>query len=79
MEILGRGFAWFDSGTHDSLLQASSFVQTIEQRQSLKIACLEEIAFHKEFIDKAQLGRAAENHGSGEYGQHLRAFAAEQT
>jgi glucose-1-phosphate thymidylyltransferase len=79
VEILGRGFAWFDSGTHDSLLQASSFVQTVEQRQSLKIACLEEIAFNNGFIDKAQLIKAAENHGSGEYGRYLRAFATEQT
>ena len=78
VEILGRGFAWFDSGTHDSLLQASSFVQTVEQRQSLKIACLEEIAFNKGFIDKAQLCKAAESHGSGEYGRYLRAFADEQ-
>jgi glucose-1-phosphate thymidylyltransferase len=78
VEILGRGFAWFDSGTHDSLLQASSFVQTVEQRQSLKIACLEEIAFNNGFIDKAQLSIAAENHGSGEYGRYLRAFADEQ-
>ena len=78
VEILGRGFAWFDSGTHDSLLQASSFVQTVEQRQSLKIACLEEIAFNNGFIDKAQLSKAAENHGNGEYGLYLRAFAAAQ-
>jgi glucose-1-phosphate thymidylyltransferase len=78
VEILGRGFAWFDSGTHDSLLQASSFVQTVEQRQSLKIACLEEIAFNNGFIDKAQLTKAADIHGSGEYGRYLRAFAAEQ-
>ena len=79
VEILGRGFAWFVSGTHNSLLQANSFVQTIVQRQSLKIACLKEIAFYKGFIDKAQLNTAAENHGSNEYGWYLRAFAAKQT
>jgi glucose-1-phosphate thymidylyltransferase len=78
VEVFGRGFAWFDSGTHDSLLQASLFVQTIEQRQSLKIACLEEIAFNNGFIDKVQLSQAAESHGKGEYGQYLRAVLAEQ-
>lgn len=70
VELFGRGFAWLDTGTHESLMQASQFVQTIEARQGLKIACIEEIAYRKEFIDAQQLkllGRAINN----EYGQYL--------
>jgi glucose-1-phosphate thymidylyltransferase len=77
VEVLGRGFAWFDSGTHDSLQQASAFVQTIEQRQNLKIACLEEIAFRNGFISKNQLEHAAAFHGKGEYGRYLQSLLAE--
>ena len=69
---LGRGVAWLDSGTYDSLLQASSFVQTLEQRQGLKIACIEEIAFSQGFIDEAQLSRLAEAYGKSGYGDYLR-------
>jgi glucose-1-phosphate thymidylyltransferase len=71
VEILGRGFAWLDSGTHDSLQEAGQFVRTIELRQNLKVACLEEIAFQNGFIDRAQLEQAARNHGKSEYGAYL--------
>lgn len=71
VEILGRGFAWLDTGTHDSLLDASHFVQTIEQRQGYKIACLEEIAFGNGWISTDDLAHAAEMHGSSGYGAYL--------
>jgi glucose-1-phosphate thymidylyltransferase len=70
VELLGRGFAWLDTGTHESLLQASNFVQTIEERQGLKIACLEEIAFHSGWIDAERLrllGREMEKNAYGQY------------
>ncbi len=79
VEILGRGFAWLDSGTHESLQDAGQFVRTIEQRQNLKIACLEEIAFHNGFITRAQLNEAARQHGKSEYGLYLNKLVAEQT
>jgi glucose-1-phosphate thymidylyltransferase len=69
---LGRGIAWLDMGTPDALLTASHFVQTLEQRQGLKIACIEEIALHKGLIDAAQMERLAEGAGRGEYGLYLR-------
>jgi glucose-1-phosphate thymidylyltransferase len=74
---LGRGVAWLDVGTHDSLLSASLFVQMLEQRQGLKLACLEEVAFLKGFIDAAQLGRLADAHGSSEYARYLRRILSE--
>ncbi len=68
----GRGIAWLDTGTFDSLLTSSIFVQTLEQRQGLQVACIEEIAFSKGFIDAAQLSRLAEQYEKSEYGQYLR-------
>ncbi|NLB65716.1 MAG: glucose-1-phosphate thymidylyltransferase RfbA [Lentisphaerae bacterium] len=77
VELLGRGFAWLDTGTHESLLQASNFVQTIEERQGLKVACLEEIAFTAGWIDMAQLRRLGKAMGGNAYGQYLLQRAAE--
>mgnify|MGYP000980536765 FL=1 len=77
VELLGRGFAWLDTGTHESLLQASNFVQTIEERQGLKIACLEEIAFHSGWIDAAQLRRLGREMEKNAYGRYLLQLADE--
>lgn len=71
VELFGRGFAWLDTGTHDSLLEAGHFVQTIERRQGLKIACLEEIAFSNKWIDENQLLERAEFFKKTGYGQYL--------
>ena len=71
VELLGRGTAWLDTGTHDSLLAASTFVQTVESRQGLKIACLEEIAFHKGFIDLEQVHKLAKPLAKTGYGEYL--------
>ncbi|GAB6676597.1 glucose-1-phosphate thymidylyltransferase RfbA [Bacillus cereus] len=71
VEILGRGFSWLDSGTHESLLEASQFIETIEKRQSLKVACLEEIAFRKGYISREQLLELAEPMKKNQYGQYL--------
>lgn len=72
VELLGRGVAWLDTGSADSLLSASIFVQTLEKRQGLQIACLEEIAFTKGFIDKSQLTKSIEKYSSSQYGQYLK-------
>jgi glucose-1-phosphate thymidylyltransferase len=71
LERLGRGYAWLDTGTHESLLEASSFIATIEKRQGLKVACLEEIAFEMGYINKAQLLELAEPLKKNQYGQYL--------
>jgi glucose-1-phosphate thymidylyltransferase len=71
VRILGRGFAWLDTGTHESLLEASMFVQTIEHRQGFKIACLEEIAFHNGWLDVAAIRESAKILGKNAYGQYL--------
>ncbi|WP_010276814.1 glucose-1-phosphate thymidylyltransferase RfbA [Paenibacillus senegalensis] len=71
VELLGRGFAWLDTGTHESLLDASKYIETVENRQSLKVACLEEIAFRKGYINRDQLLELAEPLKKNEYGQYL--------
>ena len=71
MKVMGRGFAWLDTGTQDSLLEASNFIQTIEKRQGLKIACIEEIAFEKEYITANQLLKLADEYKNNEYGDYL--------
>ena len=78
VELLGRGVAWLDSGTYDSLLAASQFVQTLEHRQGLKVACIEEIAYHKGFIDRQQLSRLAEVYSKSSYGQYLNRILTER-
>jgi len=72
VELLGRGFAWLDTGTHDSLIEAGHFVQTIEQRQGYKIACLEEIAYNNSWIDKEKVIEIAEPLSKNGYGQYLK-------
>ena len=71
VQPMGRGIAWLDTGTYDSLLSSSHFVQVLEERQGLKVACIEEIAFAKGFIDRAQLAKLAEQAGKSDYGQYL--------
>jgi len=77
VEIMGRGYAWLDTGTPDSLLEAAEFVGTLERRQGTKIACPEEIAFRMGFIDERQLGAAIEKLGKSDYAAYLRAIAQE--
>lgn len=75
MKLLGRGFAWLDTGTHESLLQASNFIHTIEERQGLKVSCIEEIAFFKGYINKEQLLKLAEPLKKNQYGEYLISLA----
>ena len=77
VELLGRGFAWLDTGTHEGLLEASMFVQTIENRQGLKIACLEEIAFHNNWIDSAMIESTAHQFMKNSYGHYLMSLLRE--
>jgi glucose-1-phosphate thymidylyltransferase len=74
VEVLGRGTAWLDTGSHESLASATDFVKIIERRQGLKIACLEEIAFFKGWLSTEELGKAAKAHGSSSYGSYLRSI-----
>lgn len=71
VELMGRGFAWLDTGTHDSLLEASQFIETIEKRQGLKVACIEEIALYMGYITKEQVKKLAEPLKKNSYGQYL--------
>lgn len=71
VEVMGRGFAWLDTGTHESLLEASTFIETIEKRQNLKVACLEEIAYRMGYIDREQLEKLAQPLKKNQYGQYL--------
>ena len=75
VKLLGRGFAWLDTGTMDTLLEAAEFVQMIEKRQGIKISAPEEIAYAQEWITKEELLKSAEAYGKSPYGQHLRAVA----
>ena len=71
VKLLGRGFAWLDTGTHDSLLEASSFVQTIEKRQGFKIACLEEISYNNGWLSISELSKLSLNYRNTSYGDYL--------
>ena len=78
VRIMGRGMAWLDTGTHESLLQASNYIYTIEERQGLKVSCIEEIAFKRGYIDKEQLVKLAEPLSKNQYGQYLMNIAEEK-
>ena len=77
VEMLGRGTAWLDTGTHESLLQAATFIQTVEQRQGLKIACLEEIAYRMGYINEEQLSKLTAELSNNSYRQYLLDFLSE--
>jgi len=79
VQLLGRGMAWLDTGTHDSLLQASNFISTIEKRQGLKIACVEEIAYYKGYIDREQLEHLGQKLQKNQYGQYLLKLASQKS
>jgi glucose-1-phosphate thymidylyltransferase len=78
VEVMGRGMAWLDTGTHDSLIEAGSFIQTIEKRQGLKIACPEEIAYRMKFINATQLEALANKYAKNGYGEYLKQVLTEQ-
>jgi glucose-1-phosphate thymidylyltransferase len=78
VEVIGRGVAWLDTGTHASLLAAANFVETIEARQGLKVCCPEEIAFRQGFIDREQLGILAKALGKSGYGEYLEGVLSER-
>ena len=75
VELLGRGFAWLDTGTMDSLIEAANFVRMIEQRQGVKVSAPEEIAYRYEWIDKNKLLESASRYGKSPYGEHLKSVA----
>jgi glucose-1-phosphate thymidylyltransferase len=77
VERLGRGYAWFDAGTHDSLLETAEFVRTIELRQGMKVGCIEEVAYRMGFIGAAELRQLADDLGNSGYGDYLRDVAGD--
>ncbi len=79
VQLMGRGYAWLDTGTHDTLLQAAEFVRTVQERQGLSIGCLEEVAWRMGFIDAAQLDKLASQLGKSSYGAYLRRVASQKT
>lgn len=79
VEVMGRGSAWLDTGTHESLLEASNFIETIEKRQGLKIACLEEVAYEMGYIDTQKLQHQAQKLAGTEYGEYLQRLVEEET
>ncbi|MDC3237189.1 glucose-1-phosphate thymidylyltransferase RfbA [bacterium] len=79
VQLLGRGYAWLDTGTHDSLMEAGSFIETIEKRQGFKVSCIEEVAYRLGFIDHKQLLRLAKRYAKNEYGDYLNQIAKENT
>jgi glucose-1-phosphate thymidylyltransferase len=78
VEVMSRGYAWLDTGTHESLMQASAFIQILEERQGLKVACPEEIAFRMGFVDAEQLAELAHPMRNNEYGKYLMALRDEK-
>jgi glucose-1-phosphate thymidylyltransferase len=78
VELMGRGYAWLDTGTHESLLDAGEFIATIERRQGLKMACIEEIAYKLGYIDKKKLLKAAESYSKNSYGEYLKMVAEQE-
>jgi glucose-1-phosphate thymidylyltransferase len=78
VELLGRGFAWLDTGTQGALQQAASYVQAIQERQGLKVSCIEEVAYDLGYINKEELANLAENMAQNEYGQYLMRLIAEE-
>jgi len=76
---MGRGYAWLDTGTHESLLDAGEFIATIERRQGLKMACIEEIAYKLGYIDRKQLLKAAESYRKNTYGEYLKMIAEQES
>jgi glucose-1-phosphate thymidylyltransferase len=78
VELMGRGYAWLDTGTHESLLEAGEFIATIEKRQGLKMACIEEIAYKLGYIDRQKLLKAADSHSKNAYGDYLRMVAVQE-
>ncbi|WP_267461093.1 sugar phosphate nucleotidyltransferase, partial [Klebsiella aerogenes] len=77
VELLGRGFAWLDTGTHDSLIEASQFIHTIEKRQGMKVACLEEIAYRNKWLSAEGVATQAERLKKTEYGAYLKRLLSE--
>ncbi|WP_256276429.1 sugar phosphate nucleotidyltransferase, partial [Burkholderia sp. HMSC10F09] len=78
VEIMGRGYAWLDTGTHDSLIEAATFIATLQKRQGLVVACPEEIAYRKQWIDEEQLMKLAQPLAKNGYGQYLKNILTDQ-